>query len=196
MAKDRAPKPQIADASDALTKVLQSHSKELRSVAPKFSVNGRFYDATPYLASRYRTTGHSSLFAITENNEHKHFTEEWLADHPGYHYAWVQISDKATEKQATQAKSALRRHQYRFVPETAMSKDTDLPYSTHQSPQGDEWVQVYDVALVCMAPQVFDELFRAKEAMGIAAVADNLDGFYAGVESEGGVGSHEHSVQT
>ena len=85
--------------------------------------------------------------------------------------------------------------QYQAVPKDAISKTSGIPFSTHTTPSGDKLVQIYDVALVCMAPEVWEELFDSKTEMAAREVAGNYEKFYDQVASTdpgipGATGAH------
>lgn len=187
------PSSPAEQTANAVEDVMRNYTQTMRSTGQKVVMpGGRLVDATPYLASKFRTQDHNSPLSISGKNAKNFFTPEWVAAHPGYEYAWIQMADESKRRQqADIAKSHMRRGMYTFVPQEALRDDTTIPYTTHTSAAGSEWVQVYDVALVAVSPQVWEMLFKAKEAMGVSAVAGNVQNFYAGADETGAKASHE-----
>jgi hypothetical protein len=156
--------------------VMQRYKQAARAPGVKFVMpGGQIHDATPYLQSRHRQLDHSAQFGQIA----KWLTEEWVADHPGYEYAWPKYDDKMLS-------AHIRQEDYAYVPASALRKDCPLGYTVFTSPKGDEGIQILDVVCVAVSPPVYERLFRAKEAMGVAAVVGNMETFYAGVDAEGG----------
>jgi hypothetical protein len=193
MAGKRAATTTVAEmAADAAQSVMRQYKQDLRAPGKKVVMpGGRIVDADPYLGSRFRTADHNSELAITGENAHEFLTEEWCADHPGFEYAWIQVSDDFKKhRQAGIAHSRIGQDIYIPVPKDAIRRDCGLPFSTHTTPSGEKLCQVYDVALVAVSPDNWEHYFREKERAGVQAVAGNIDRFYSGIEnSDPGAGA-------
>jgi hypothetical protein len=162
--------------ADLAQQVMQRYKQSARAPGTKFVMpGGHIHLADPYLESRYRLVKHTAMLGQIKD----WLTDEWVAQHPGYEYAWPKYDDKMLP-------ARLRSGDYKYVPETALRPDCPVPYSPTLSPKGEEGVQVYDVVCVAVSPPVYERLFKAKEAMGVAAVVGNVEAFYAGVDREGG----------
>lgn len=166
--------------ADLAQDVMRNYKQSARAPGAKFVMpGGRIVDATPYLKSSYRATEHATAFGTVG----KWLTPEWEADHPGFRYAWPKYTDP-------QLSARIRTQDYTFLPRTALRDDCPLAYTETVGPKGEECIQLGDVVCVAVSPNAWERLFKAKEAMGVAAVAGNLEQFYAGVDQEGGRADH------
>jgi hypothetical protein len=132
---------------------------------------GALHDASEYLGNSYLTEDHTSILSKPE---------QFIAHpKPGYHYGWAKVESSDTG-------SFIRSNKYEYVQEEDLIDDCQLPYETHKTPKGKEFIQVYDVCLVAIPPKVWEGLYKIREAMGVRAVARNLTRFYDKVDKAGG----------
>jgi len=165
-----------AMSADIAKSVMTDYKQNARAPGIKVVMpGGRIVDASPYLAGRMKSADHSSVLADTI----KHIDPMFLADHPGWHFIWPKADDKMLA-------ARIRSKKYKYVPEEALKEGNDLPYFTHKTPKGDETVQVYDVVLCCVSPEIWADLYEIGQNMGVAALVGNYNMFQDEVDKMGG----------
>jgi hypothetical protein len=168
----------IADqlATNLASETMRNYKRESATPGPKVIMpGGGLQSIAPYLSGLYKMQDNQFIYS----EPYKELSAEWIADHPGWEYIFALADDKLLG-------GRIRQGMYEYVPESALKEDSGLPYQTFKTAKGVDSIQVGDLVLVCCSPQVYERLFKIKEALGVRQLAGNFEKFDNDVSSTGG----------
>lgn len=173
--------------ADAANITVRKYKSALSKKTPKVVMPGGIpHDASKYLSAAYKARNQVSIFNKPE--------EQLLHPEPGMHYAWAEfhVGGGRPREGAQKTEAMIRKGHYIPVEPKEMRPDSDIAYSKGVTGKR---VEVYDVMLVKVTPQAWEELYEIREAMGVANVTRHFDKFYGDVEGQGGEAEVEASVE-
>jgi hypothetical protein len=140
---------------------VQSLVRRNEAVGPEVRValpNGQFANISDLIDVNARPGNHTAIFSDTAR-----FLKN---PGPGCIYAWVNV------KKSAEILGKVRSRMYRIVEIDELKDDEDIPITTHKM-GGQQFVIVYDVALVEVQPRAIPELYKWRETLAIQKTVRN-----------------------
>ena len=162
-------------------------NKRIVSEAPVPSPGGRIIDAMPYVTQTFDRGQEASFLA--DINDHP---ERYLKNpEPGWRYAWPDTKDPTTHQH-------IRSQRWQVVHEDDVLDNADAPFMTHEGPSKMSGWRRH--ILVRMRPDVYEKMYKAREALSFSQLASSRQSFQESVESMSGgkasgrVANPEHEI--